>query len=75
MFFTTKKLKGLAEEFNELSQSYIRTQAGLVKEVVNIAGTSFMACLRNPLPIKSATYTPVLESLDCVIAHLDVMLR
>ncbi|KAF8630234.1 hypothetical protein AX15_003036 [Amanita polypyramis BW_CC] len=58
VFFTTKRLKSLAEEFKELSQSYTRTQAGLVKEVVNIA----------------ATYTPVLESLDCVIADLDVIL-
>ncbi|KAK2459716.1 hypothetical protein APHAL10511_008267 [Amanita phalloides] len=58
VFFTTKRLKGLAEEFRDLSQSYIRTQSGLVREVVNIA----------------ATYTPVLDSLDCIIAHLDVML-
>ncbi|KAF9459138.1 DNA mismatch repair protein [Collybia nuda] len=56
-FFTTKGLKSLAEDFAELSQSYSRTQSGLVKEVVNIA----------------STYTPVLESLDVVIAHLDVI--
>ncbi|TFK39373.1 DNA mismatch repair protein MSH2 [Crucibulum laeve] len=58
VFFTTKKLKSLAEDFKEYSQSYNRTQSGLVKEVVNIA----------------STYTPVLESLDNVIAHLDVIL-
>ncbi|KAF8634825.1 hypothetical protein AX17_004076 [Amanita inopinata Kibby_2008] len=57
-FFTTKTLKSLAEDFKELSQTYARTQTGLVKEVVNIA----------------STYAPVLESLDDVIAHLDVML-
>lgn len=39
-FFTTKKLKSLAEDFAELSQSYSRTQSGLVKEVVNIACTT-----------------------------------
>ncbi|GLB39260.1 putative component of the post-replicative DNA mismatch repair system (MMR) [Lyophyllum shimeji] len=58
VFFTTKKLKDLAEDFKEFSQSYTRTQSGLVREVVNIA----------------STYTPVLESLDNVIAHLDVIL-
>ncbi|KAG6879842.1 hypothetical protein C0992_010800 [Termitomyces sp. T32_za158] len=58
VFFTTKKLKELAEDFKEHSQSYTRTQVGLVREVVNIA----------------STYTPVLEALDNVIAHLDVIL-
>ncbi|KAF8880020.1 DNA mismatch repair protein MutS [Infundibulicybe gibba] len=58
VFFTTKTLKRLAEEFKDLSQNYSRTQSGLVKEVVNIA----------------STYTPVLESLDTVIAHLDVII-
>ncbi|PFH50486.1 hypothetical protein AMATHDRAFT_75571 [Amanita thiersii Skay4041] len=58
VFFTTKTLKSLAEDYKELSQTYVRTQTVLVKEVVNIA----------------ATYTPVLESLDNVVAHLDVIL-
>ncbi|KAG6888939.1 hypothetical protein C0995_004794 [Termitomyces sp. Mi166 len=58
VFFTTKKLKELAEDFKEYSQSYTRTQSVLVKEVVSIA----------------STYTPVLEALDNIIAHLDVIL-
>ncbi|KAG6809946.1 hypothetical protein H0H92_013995 [Tricholoma furcatifolium] len=58
VFFTTKALKGHAEDFKEYSQSYTRTQSALVKEVVSIA----------------STYTPVLEALDNVIAHLDVIL-
>ncbi|KAM6492493.1 DNA mismatch repair protein [Amanita muscaria] len=58
VFFTTKTLKSLAEEFKDLSQSYSRTQSGLVREVVNIA----------------STYAPVLESLDGVLAQLDVIL-
>ncbi|KAG6841000.1 hypothetical protein C0991_002780 [Blastosporella zonata] len=37
VFFTTKILKEHAEDFKEFSQSYSRTQSGLVKEVVNIA--------------------------------------
>ncbi|KAG6830769.1 hypothetical protein H0H87_007168 [Tephrocybe sp. NHM501043] len=43
VFFTTKKLKELAEDFTEFSQSYTRTQSGLVKEVVNIACKTFLA--------------------------------
>ncbi|XP_006463889.1 hypothetical protein AGABI2DRAFT_187339 [Agaricus bisporus var. bisporus H97] len=58
VYFTTKTLKNLAEEYKDLTQTYARTQNGLVKEVVNIA----------------ATYAPVLETLDNVVAHLDVIL-
>ncbi|EGO29335.1 hypothetical protein SERLADRAFT_433333 [Serpula lacrymans var. lacrymans S7.9] len=58
VFFTTKTLKELAGDYQETTDTYSRTQSGLVKEVVNIA----------------ATYTPVLEALDHVIAHLDVIL-
>ncbi|KAK7471034.1 MSH2 protein [Stygiomarasmius scandens] len=58
VFFTTKSLKKLAEDYKEYADKYQRTQSGLVKEVVNIA----------------STYTPVLESLDNVIAHLDVII-
>ncbi|KAH7882344.1 DNA mismatch repair protein [Phlebopus sp. FC_14] len=55
--FTTKKLKELATNYSETNDEYQRTQSGLVKEVVSIA----------------STYTPVLESLDHVLAHLDVI--
>jgi DNA mismatch repair protein MSH2 len=59
VFFSTKKLKNLSEEYKEASQAYSRTQSTLVKQVVGIA----------------ATYTPVLESLNDVIGHLYVILR
>lgn len=36
--FTTRKLKKLSEEYTELTQLYEKTQRGLVKEVVAIAG-------------------------------------
>lgn len=36
--FTTRKLKALSEEHTELTQLYEKTQRGLVKEVVAIAG-------------------------------------
>ncbi|KAF7318276.1 DNA mismatch repair protein 2 [Mycena chlorophos] len=57
-FFTTKKLKSHAEDHRDYSDSYQKAQRDLVREVVEIA----------------KTYTPVLESLDNVIAHLDVIL-
>ncbi|KII91117.1 hypothetical protein PLICRDRAFT_51307 [Plicaturopsis crispa FD-325 SS-3] len=58
VFFTTTTLKELANDYTEYTDTYKKTQSGLVKEVVNIA----------------STYTPVLESLDNIIAHLDVIL-
>jgi DNA mismatch repair protein MSH2 len=75
VFFRTHKLKRLAEDFAEFSQSYNRTQSGLVKEVVNIAGMLQNLSSGPFAHLASATYTPVLESLDNVIAHLDVILR
>ncbi|TFY67631.1 hypothetical protein EVG20_g3870 [Dentipellis fragilis] len=58
VFFTTTTLKELALEYHDATESYKRTQSGLVKEVVSIA----------------STYTPVLELLNGVLAHLDVIL-
>ncbi|KAF5343843.1 hypothetical protein D9756_011343 [Leucocoprinus leucothites] len=58
VYFATKTLKRLSEDYRDLSQRYERTQSSLVKEVIAIA----------------ATYTPVLETLDGIIAHIDVIL-
>ncbi|KAJ7598643.1 DNA mismatch repair protein [Mycena floridula] len=58
IFFTTRALKSAAEDFRDYSDKYTKCQSGLVKEVMKIA----------------ATYTSVLESLDNVVAHLDVIL-
>lgn len=57
-YFTTSTLKELNNEYRDLSTRYDRTQSGLAKEVVNIA----------------ATYCPVLEQLNNVVAHLDVII-
>lgn len=38
VFFTTSILKQHSEDFKEISALYARTQTGLVKEVVEIAG-------------------------------------
>ncbi|KAK4098712.1 DNA mismatch repair protein msh-2 [Parathielavia hyrcaniae] len=57
VYFTTKTLQGHRREFEQLSQNYNRTQSGLVNEVVGVA----------------ASYSPVLERLAGVLAHLDVI--
>lgn len=38
VFFTTRDLKDLATDYKESSDQYAKTQRGLVKEIVNIAG-------------------------------------
>ena len=57
VFFTTNAMLTMRREFDQLSENYNRTQAGLVQEVVNVA----------------ASYCPVLEQLAGVLAHLDVI--
>lgn len=57
IYFTTRKLKSIGQEFADLNAEYNKTQSNLVKEVVGI----------------TATYCPVLESLSLVLAHLDVI--
>ncbi|KAH8826795.1 muts domain V-domain-containing protein [Flagelloscypha sp. PMI_526] len=57
-FFTTQNLREHADNYKTLTQQYQRKQSALVKDIVGIA----------------ATYTTVLESLDDVVAHLDVIL-
>ena len=58
VYFTTTNLQNLRREFDELSESYNRTQSGLVAEVVSVA----------------ASYCPVFEKLAGVLAHLDVII-
>ncbi|KAI5480523.1 DNA mismatch repair protein MSH2 [Pseudohyphozyma bogoriensis] len=57
VFFTTKSLKSLNDDYRDLTKSYEKKQASLVKEVISIA----------------ASYCPVLESLNTTLAHLDVI--
>jgi DNA mismatch repair protein MSH2 len=57
VYFTTNTLQSLRREHDQLSSSYNRTQSSLVSEVVAVA----------------ASYTPVIESLASIIAHLDVV--
>jgi hypothetical protein len=75
-FFRTDALRALATDFKDNTDAYARKQSGLVREVVNIAskrGWCWCRCVS--LMGGAATYTPVLESMDNVIAHLDVILR
>ncbi|KAJ1324463.1 DNA mismatch repair protein MSH2 [Microdochium nivale] len=58
VYFTTKQLLSWRREFDQLSQTYNRTQSSLVSEVVGVA----------------ASYCPILEQLAGVLAHLDVII-
>ncbi|KAF2083671.1 DNA mismatch repair protein [Saccharata proteae CBS 121410] len=58
VFFTTSHLQELRREHDRLTDSYNRTQTGLVQEVVLVA----------------ASYCPVVEKLAGVLAHLDVII-
>ncbi|GAA5992261.1 hypothetical protein JCM10908_001845 [Rhodotorula pacifica] len=57
MYFTTKTLKSLNDEKSVLKKEYDKKQSMLVKEVISIA----------------ASYCEVLETLNTVIASLDVI--
>ncbi|BGP19387.1 MSH2 protein [Rhodosporidiobolus nylandii] len=57
VYFTTKTLKSLNEDYKEVTKEYEKKQSGLVKEVIQIA----------------ASYCEVLEMLNGVIAHIDVL--
>ncbi|KAI0689572.1 muts domain V-domain-containing protein [Cytidiella melzeri] len=57
-YFSTRKLSNLAGEYTETTAAYKSKQSKLVGEIVAIA----------------ATYTPVLEAWNGVIAHLDVII-
>ncbi|ETI24931.1 DNA mismatch repair protein msh-2 [Cladophialophora carrionii CBS 160.54] len=57
VFFTTNTLQELRREHDRLSGSYNHQQNSLVSEVVGVA----------------SSYTPVIEQLAAIIAHLDVV--
>ncbi|KAH0845798.1 DNA mismatch repair protein msh-2 [Fonsecaea pedrosoi] len=57
VYFTTNELSELRREHDQLSGSYNRKQSSLVSEVVQVA----------------SSYTPVIEQLAAIIAHLDVV--
>lgn len=57
VYFTTSNLTRMKREFEQLTETYNRTQTGLASEVINVAGS----------------YSPVVEKLAGVLAHLDVI--
>lgn len=78
VFFTTSDLRDLSKQFTDTNEQYQKMQSSLVKEVIAIAGGSapglFILCAHVDM-IFEATYIPVLEDLDNIIAHLDVIIR
>lgn len=57
VFFTTNKLRTVADEYNELQAEYNRTQSRVVKEIIAI----------------TASYASLLDSLSTVLAEIDVI--
>lgn len=57
VFFTTSTMREISAESIDIQRKYARQQSSLVKEIVSI----------------TATYSPVLERLALVLAHLDVI--
>ncbi|KAJ1742373.1 MSH2 protein [Coemansia sp. RSA 1086] len=57
VFFTTPSLREASRMYRELSASYDKAQSTLVREVIKVA----------------ASYSPVLEELNKVVARLDVI--
>ncbi|KAF9355404.1 MutS-like protein [Mortierella sp. NVP85] len=57
VLFTTTKMREASQKFSKTSQEYERTQSSLAKEVISIV----------------ATYCPVLEKLNTLVAQLDVL--
>jgi DNA mismatch repair protein MSH2 len=72
--FTTARLRELSDEFQRLQDEYEKKQRHLVKEVVSIACKRPVGVSSLPL-IRVASYTPVLEALDNLIAAVDVTVR
>ncbi|KAJ2369928.1 MSH2 protein [Coemansia sp. RSA 2611] len=58
VFFTTPALREASRSYRDLSTAYNKAQSALVKEVVKVA----------------ASYSPVLEKLNKLVAHIDVIL-
>ncbi|RKP10741.1 muts-like protein 2-like protein [Thamnocephalis sphaerospora] len=57
LYFTTPELKQLNETYTTTQEEYQRVQSSLVKEVLGIV----------------ASYCPVMETLNGLLAHLDVI--
>ncbi|KAI8058111.1 muts domain V-domain-containing protein [Syncephalis plumigaleata] len=57
LYFTTPQLKQLSEAYTDTQAEYQRIQSTLVKQVIEIV----------------ATYCPIMENLNGLLAHLDVI--
>ena len=59
LFFTTVEMREKGNVYDELEKLYEKIQGEVATEVISI----------------TATYFPILEKMNQVIAHLDVLLR
>jgi DNA mismatch repair protein MSH2 len=57
VYFTTPHLSQLSERYDAITSQYKKTQSSLVKQVVQVV----------------ATYSPILEEMNGVVAVLDVL--
>ncbi len=57
VFFTTDKMSEISLESSQIQNKYNKQQSSLVKEIISI----------------TSTYSPVLEKLSLILAHLDVI--
>ena len=75
MFFTTKALREAASSYDDTMKMYLAQQNELVREVVSIC--KFLvstACCQANFDL-ATTYTPIMDTLDNILAHLDVVIR
>lgn len=75
-------MRRLNEDHGELSRRYQTHQSGLVKEVIVITGEFGVFVVESVLDdgrlmvsLCTASYFPMLELLNQLIAHLDVLVR
>lgn len=83
VYFTTDKLRQLSTSYHDNLGLYEKEQNTLVKEVIEIAGKQFFflkkyleysKLIKKPL-FFIASYCPALETLNGLMAHLDVIVR
>ena len=90
IFFTTPALKSLSDAYADLSNSYEKKQSELVKEVIAVVGTwvghgaeteralwsaDVLALTSAAVVTVVATYCPVMDTLNEILAQMDVLMR
>lgn len=75
--FTYTVLRSLSEEYQSLREQYSSTQAAVVEEVLQIAGLCSLlsGSINHSVPLSPAGYSEPLNSLNDLLAKLDVFVR